>query len=302
MKGTIRDDGSHITGGCRIKSKVIRRLRPGETNYTYFAPGLRILNQLINSLSSYTQSTLKKTAAICIFFLTILFLTEAVFAVPVFNSPYDCGWYRVNGLASNQDYIRNSSNVISPWWLYGYFNEGDSTEWGFRYNEYNYVYLDDIMYRIIGGSYQPCSIGIFWPEIKSTKVRYTAGREYVDFWGRFSFSGEPAQPGDRLNAYVGDYNAGQYIVNDTGWYVLRVYRDDPLTANIDGAKPGDIITFTAIEQSTGITHSTTTSGSTAIWTHNQDRIRVDINALPEPATILLFGLGVLGVRRMIRKN
>jgi len=140
--------------------------------------------------------------------------------------------------------------------------------------------------------------------MKDPKVIYIAGREYVDFWGQFSFAGKPAQQGDRLGAYVGDYNAGQYVVSvsDPGWYVFRVYRDDPLTADIDGAVPGDLITFTAIEQSTGLTHSTVTSGNAPIWSHHQDRVRVDINALPEPATILLFGLGVLGVRVIRRKS
>jgi hypothetical protein len=138
--------------------------------------------------------------------------------------------------------------------------------------------------------------------MKSPQVLYIAGREYADFWGRFSFSGEPAQPGDRLNARIGDFDTGQYIVSEQGWYVFRVYRDDPLTANIDGAAPGDIITFTATEQGMGLIHSTATSGNTPIWTHHQDRVRVDINALPEPATILLFGLGVLGVRAMGKKS
>jgi len=305
MKGTIRDDGSHCLGGYRIKSIAIRRLRPGETNYTKFAPGLRILNhpeKKTHYCENSSVSICKKPIFLSSLLLSILLLTQAVIAVPAFNNPYESGWYRVNGLAANQDYIRNSSNVLFPWWLYGYFNEADNTEWGFRYNEYNYYYLDDIRYRIIGGSYQPCSIGTFWPELKSPKVVYLPGREYVDFWGRFSFSGEPAQPGDRLNASVGDFDAGQYIVSERGWYVFRVYRDDPLTANIDGAAPGDIITFTAIEQGMGLIHSTATSGNTPIWTHHQDRVRVDINALPEPAAILLFGLGVLGVRAMGRKS
>ena len=104
-----------------------------------------------------------------------------------------------------------------------------------------------------------------------------------------------------MNAYVGDYNAGQYIISEQGWYVFRVYRDNPLTANIDGAIPGDLITFMAIEQGTGLMHSTITSGNAPIWTHHQDRVRLDINALPEPATILLFGLGIIGVR-VIKKN
>ena len=111
MKGTIRDDGSQKTGGYRIKSKIFRRLRPGETNYTNFAPGLRILNQLKKIFFAlYTPS---KPAVVCLF-LAIFFLTETIYAVPVFNSPYDSGWYRVNGLAANQDYIRNSSNVLYP--------------------------------------------------------------------------------------------------------------------------------------------------------------------------------------------
>jgi hypothetical protein len=199
-----------------------------------------------------------------------------------------------------------------PWWTEADFNEGDNVEWVYRYLESQYEFLDDTLYRLLGNNYllgpliDPWWHGFddfYWAndvEIKIIGLPISkADPEWVDIWGKFSLLDEPAQPGDRLSAYIGTVVVGEYVVSDEGLYNLRVFRDNPLTAQAEGARPGDMVTFTALHLLTGKTYPVEILSGIPRWTYHADRIRVDLNAVPEPSTITLLGLAAFGflVRR-----
>ena len=195
-----------------------------------------------------------------------------------------------------------------PWWTETDFNEGDNVEWVYSYLESQYEFLDDTLYRLLGNNYllgpliDPWWHGFddfYWAkeiEIKIIGLPISkATPEWVDFWGNFYVLDEPAQPGDELIAYIGSAFVGECVVADEGWYNLRISRDNPLTARTDGARPGDIVTFMALHLLTGNTYPVEVLSGIPRWTYHGDRIRVDLNAVPEPSTIALFGLAALGI-------
>ena len=170
--------------------------------------------------------------------------------------------------------------------------------------DFRYKATEDVLYNFLGGSLQPGSIGCpfipFYKYCSIVEIQTVAGREYLDFWGKFDFFGIPAMQGDILKAYIGKFYAGQYVVTESGWYVIRIYGDDPQTPYKDGAIPGDYISFEAIKNDTSKVYPVETSQNLPIWTDQEDRIRVDINAVPEPSSIVMFGIMALGY--MIIKN
>ncbi len=196
-----------------------------------------------------------------------------------------------------------------------YANPGDYIDryWYYCLDEGQYRYLDEGQYNLLGGlNYllgHPCHLTWYdyhfrsWLVVLERIVRppEKAGPEYVDFYGEFKIFGEPAQPGDILRAFVaGDDTepicVGQFIVSVTGWYGdLRVFRDNSSTTAKDGALPGETVTFGAWDKSAGRWYPTEIVYGRPEWTYHKARIRVDVNAIPEPSTISFLGLGVLAV-------
>lgn len=69
--------------------------------------------------------------------------------------------------------------------------------------------------------------------------------ESMDFFGSVLIDGLPAGPGDEVAVICpGDVICGQFTVSSPGQYgFMHVYRDDTSTNEIEGAKPGDPLTF-----------------------------------------------------------
>lgn len=184
----------------------------------------------------------------------------------------------------------------------GYCNPGDYID-RVRYyclDKGQYYYLDRRQYNLLGGrSYllgHPCYPlwhGFYWWR--------RVAREWVYFYGRFTIFGEPAQPGDVLRAFIaGDgherIRVGEFTVSTEGWYGdMRVFGDIPLTAYKEGALPNEMITFEAWDENAESWFPTEILYGLPIWTSHGARIRVDVNAIPEPSTIGFLGLGALGV-------
>lgn len=85
---------------------------------------------------------------------------------------------------------------------------------------------------------------------------------------------------------------------------MRVVRDNPLTAHKDGTLSNEIVTFAVWDESTARwLHAKILSGLPQ-WNSHRAQIRVDINAIPEPSSVGLIGLGALGflALRDTRKN
>jgi hypothetical protein len=69
---------------------------------------------------------------------------------------------------------------------------------------------------------------------------------FVDFLGEQStLGGQPLPVGSVIRAYdPSGVLAGRTEVTLSGWYLMAVYRDDPMTQIDEGAQPGDTIAFT----------------------------------------------------------
>ena len=187
--------------------------------------------------------------------------------------------------------------------MYRGFNDAGNVEW-IPAQEYRYEVLEKVLYTFLGGSYEPGSIGCPFSEFLKyscfLESQNTPTREYLDFYGQFDFFNKPAKQGDVLKAYIDDFYAGEYVVTEPGIYDIRIYGDDPQTPYKDGAVPGDYISFEATSVNTGITYPVETSLNVPVWTNQVDRIMVDINAVPEPSSIVLFGFMAFGY--LIKKN
>lgn len=172
-----------------------------------------------------------------------------------------------------------------------------------------YYYLGTRQYNLLGGmNYllgHPCyplwyDYGFYRLAIAAEKEVSLAQPEWVDFYGLFTIFNEPAQIGDELHAFVAGDNkdmicVGEFMIRIEGSYgYIRVFRDDPLTAYKDGTLPDEMITFRAWDQSAARWYPTEILYGVPKWTSHGARIRVDINAIPEPLTLAFLGLGALG--------
>jgi hypothetical protein len=203
----------------------------------------------------------------------------------------------------------------SSWWAEGNFNEGENIEWIYENLENQYRFLDVTLYKLLGGNYilgpptDPHWHGFrdyYWEEDSGKGIIVLSedkvSPEWIDIWGEFYFFGEPAEPDDQLIAYIDNIIVGQHIVSDEGRYNLRIFKDNPLTAYIDGAVPGYLMTFAAWHQGTGKMYPVEILQGVPMWTFHGDSIRVDINTVPEPSSIALFGFVALGVLLFRRKT
>jgi hypothetical protein len=100
---------------------------------------------------------------------------------------------------------------------------------------------------------------------------------FVDFVGEQStLGGQPLPVGAVIRAY--DPNgvlAGRTEVTLSGWYLMPVYGDDPMTELDEGAETGDTITFTVDD------HPAVPLGpDPPVWVGVGSRVHVELEACP----------------------
>jgi len=191
--------------------------------------------------------------------------------------------------------------------LVGYFD----TIWQHYLDRGQYYYLDKRQYNLLGGSAYLLGHPSYplwysynfyaWPAVKVTPHEVKIQAEWVDFYGMVTILGEPAQAGDEVFASVsgsGQIEVGQFAVVIPGWYgYMRVFRDNPLTVDKDGALPNDVLNFTVRQKRSGMLFPADAVSGAAIWTTHGSQIRVDLFAIPEPSTVLTLGAGLLILSR-----
>ncbi|GAB4319606.1 MAG: hypothetical protein Kow0074_09310 [Candidatus Zixiibacteriota bacterium] len=75
-------------------------------------------------------------------------------------------------------------------------------------------------------------------------TRVTVTNRFSDFWSAADMSETGLRPGDVITAKTETgLLVGEALVNDKGWFLLHVYGDDQTTSRIDGAVPGEELTF-----------------------------------------------------------
>ncbi len=146
-------------------------------------------------------------------------------------------------------------------------------------------------------------------------LTYEPTSSHVEFYGAFQILNKDAEKGDELGAFVksadfptGEICIGKFAVNNIneGWYgYMPVYGDDPLTLYKEGALANEIIKLKAWDLSERIEYPIEIKYAKyglSRWTSPYEQIRVDINAIPEPSTIALLGLGGLALLRLGNKK
>ena len=99
---------------------------------------------------------------------------------------------------------------------------------------------------------------------------------FVDFVGEQSTLGDQPLPvGTVIRAYdPTGVLAGRAEVTLSGWYLMAVYGDDPLTELDEGAESGDTITFTINGQP-----AVPLGPDQPLWTASGERVHVELSAL-----------------------
>jgi hypothetical protein len=201
-------------------------------------------------------------------------------------------------------------NNVSDWWLnsfragadsFGYYSlalyptrgytqlkEGENVEWIYGSLEHQYRFLDVTLYKLTGSNYllgpvwNPLWHGfndVHWLRATKRKVArlpivrideiQDAHRNESTLYGR------PAEKGDELMAFTGEIDTGRYMVNSEGLYELSIFSDNTVTSN-NGIIPGLICCG--------------------------DRFGTDMRSVPEPCSVVLFGLAALGGFVLVRKT
>ncbi|MBC8422478.1 MAG: hypothetical protein H8E01_00445 [Chloroflexi bacterium] len=98
---------------------------------------------------------------------------------------------------------------------------------------------------------------------------------FVDFWGEQStLNDQPLPAGAVIRAYdPRGVLAGRAEVSLSGWYLMAVYGDDPLTELDEGAISGDTITLTINSQA-----AVPLGPDQPLWTASGERLHVELRA------------------------
>jgi hypothetical protein len=98
---------------------------------------------------------------------------------------------------------------------------------------------------------------------------------FVDFVGEQStLGGQPLPVGSVIRAYdPSGVLAGRAEVTLSGWYLMAVYGNDPLTELDEGAISGDTITFTINGQA-----AVPLGPDQPLWTASGERVHVELSA------------------------
>jgi len=108
--------------------------------------------------------------------------------------------------------------------------------------------------------------------------------ESMVVYGLVSIDGVAAQPGDEVAAICpGNVVCGQFTVETAGQYgFMHVYKDDPLTAEKDGAAPDDLVVFRVWDADAGVELDSTAQVITGTnppgWTFDGDIGNFNLNA------------------------
>lgn len=166
-----------------------------------------------------------------------------------------------------------------PWWLDGYFKEGDNIEWIYQSLENQYSFLDNALYKLSGSNYllgpvwAPCWHGfddIYW----AADIKHIPGIQKKKLHTRTIVS-------DKLHTIK--FTQFGNKLTSSGRQIHRF-------GNLSNAYINDII-------SGDITNRFQIRNVNSVLVNNGGMTTQDMAAVPEPSGILLFGL--VGLRILV---
>lgn len=164
MEGLSKDVGSRVTGTqwYRIPFGKSLRNRLGERHLIPVAPGLfavpifnyNIFRKVHRATRAVARCFLTKQSIILCAALILVRPADKAHAVTVHQKNFSTARYSVESSRAQRDLYGYYSVVLSyPGRVYNNFNEGDNIEWIYDALENQYEFLDDTLYRILGGNY-----------------------------------------------------------------------------------------------------------------------------------------------------
>jgi hypothetical protein len=275
MEGSVKEEFSNRTRIGRIWVPFGKSLRTrlGERHLIPVAHSLfavffidrHHLRKFFRSLSAAIATLPISSATI---FCAALFFScppKTVYAVPIRDLDFQVTWYNIGSSRAGCDfYGYYSVGVPSSGWTPIYFNEGDNVEWIYSALDNQYAYLDDTLYRILGGNY---SFGpIYYP------------------------------PLHKLRHYVCAPNP------DTEIILLGNTDAATFNANVDTAQSNGIFLFATRQGSDLLRYSYYRSSDIFGYPTIRERYNVGVKAVPEPSTLILFGMAAFLILRTKRSG
>jgi bacillopeptidase F (M6 metalloprotease family) len=118
-------------------------------------------------------------------------------------------------------------------------------------------------------------------------------------YGTLTIDGQPARPGDEVAAICpGGTVCGRYAVETVGQYgFMSIYGDDPGTTAVEGAKPGEPLTFRIWDASANLereARATVVGGSGApVWAGDRQIAQINLAAADEQVIPLQAGWNLI---------
>jgi hypothetical protein len=217
------------------------------------------------SLSTATAKLFTKFAIIFCAALVLFCSAKKVYAVPICDRNFNAAWYNIDiSRADCELYEYYSIGVPYSGRAYIYFNEGDNIEWIYSTLENQYAYLDDTLYRILGGNY---SFGpMYYPP-------------------RHGFRHYACAPNP-----------------DTEIILLGNRPAAAFNANVETAQISDVFTFSTRQNDDLLRDSYHSRSDILGYPAIRERFDVGVKAVPEPSTLMLFGMAAFLILRTKRSG
>lgn len=216
---------------------------------------------------SNSAATVKLFTSTIIFCATLVFFcpAEKIYAVPIYDRNFQVAWYNIVSSRADCDfYGYYSVGVPSSGRAFVYFNEGDNVEWIYSALDNQYAFLDDTLYRILGGNY---SFGpIYYP------------------------------PRHKLRHYACAPNP------DTEIILLGNRTASTLNTNVNIAQTGGVFFFVTHQSDDLLRDSYQSRSDILGYPSIRERCNVGVKAVPEPSTLMLFGMAALLILRTKRSG
>ena len=114
--------------------------------------------------------------------------------------------------------------------------------------------------------------------------KVSPSQQWVNLYSATStIDGQPMPAGIIVGVYAAGVQCGQFVTKSTGRYgLVPCYRDDPTTIQVEGAKPGDLLTFTtngspAVAVARSLNGAAVAATTPITWSQNLDRWEVDLS-------------------------